>query len=154
MTHSDMDRVSLIQPVYVDREVVLIVADALPFAYTVLVYQLTVYGVCLACAGHMLVVVVDVLLHDEGKSHERIITRDAEPQALVVIAAFQKRWNLERERVVLLPSCNRGMRITVEYGRMLAGRERHGCYHYQYQIYQSFHFLSSGFLSPPCCWRG
>lgn len=70
MTHSDMDRVSLIQPVYVDREVVLIVADALPFAYTVLVYQLTVYGVCLACAGHMLVVVVDVLLHDEGKSHE------------------------------------------------------------------------------------
>ena len=129
MADCDVDRVSLVQLVDVDREVVLIVTDALSFAYTILIYQLTVYSISLACAGHMLVVVVDVLLHDEGKSHERIISRDAEPQALVVIAAFQKRWNIERERVVLLPSCNRCMRITVEYGRMFTGRERHGCYH-------------------------
>ena len=77
MADCDMDRVSLVQLVDVDREVVLIVTDALSFAYTVLIYQLTVYCICLACAGHMFVVVVDVLLHDEGKSHERVIARDA-----------------------------------------------------------------------------
>ena len=95
MADCDMDRVSLVQLVDVDREVVLIVTDALSFAYTVLIYQLTVYCICLACAGHMFVVVVDVLLHDEGESHERVVARDAEPQALVEIAAFLKRWNLE-----------------------------------------------------------
>lgn len=80
MADCDVDRVSLVQLVDVDREVVLIVTDALSFAYTILIYQLTVYSISLACAGHMLVVVVDVLLHNEGKSHERIISRDAEPQ--------------------------------------------------------------------------
>jgi hypothetical protein len=52
-----MDGIASVYLIDIDREVVLIVADALPFAHTVLVYQLTVYGVCLACAGHMLVVI-------------------------------------------------------------------------------------------------
>ncbi len=70
----------LIHLIDVDREVVLIVADALSFAYTVAwstSWQLSSIVSCmrraLSCCS-----VVDGLVHDEGKSHERIGTCSAE----------------------------------------------------------------------------
>ena len=69
--------IALMHLIDVDREVILIVADTLSFAHAVFINQLAVDRIFLAFARYLLVLVINRLLYDERKSHERIGTCNA-----------------------------------------------------------------------------
>lgn len=69
--------IALMHLIDVDGEVILIVADTLSFAHTVVVNQLAVDRIFLAFARYLFVSVINRLFNDERKSHERIGTCNA-----------------------------------------------------------------------------
>ena len=91
----DMDGIASVYLIDIDREVVLIVADALSLVLTMLVDELAEYGISLLDAL-ALVGRVDGLVHDECQSRKRIGTCGSQTQALPVIAGGSHRRDFER----------------------------------------------------------
>ena len=91
----DMDGIASVYLIDIDREVVLIVADALSLVLTMLVDELAEYGISLldtlALVGR-----VDGLVHDECQCRKRIGTRGSQTQTLPIIAGGSHRRDFKR----------------------------------------------------------
>ena len=70
VTDGDVDGVAFVHFIYIDREVVLIVTDALSLVLTLFVDELAKYGISLLDAFPTLVGRKDSLVYDEGQARE------------------------------------------------------------------------------------
>ena len=114
MAYRDVDGVVLAHAIHVDGECVLVIADSLSLVDTVLVDEIALYRVHFLYLLRLIVLVgIDVLFHDECQSHERIGTRDAQAQLLLVVSVGGEWRDVERQSVVFLPSCDRSVGILV-----------------------------------------
>lgn len=140
VANHDVDGVILVEVIQVDGKVVLVITDSLTCCHAILIDEVALDGIelddlfpmgdflgLMALDTHDLQLVSffllllallireDFLLYDQRDAHERIGTRDAQAQILLIEPGGGQWRNGKRECVVLLPSSNRSVGIFVIY---------------------------------------
>ena len=116
-----MERVAFVQLQVVDGEVVLEIADTVPFDNSVFVYQVTVDDMPGGISYRK-----NRFFDNKTESHEWIGIIDTKSNLFVIGARFLQRIDAKVERVVLFPAADGGMLIVAVDCPAVAGNHAQG----------------------------
>ena len=113
---SNIQLVVFVQGQRGEVEEILVMADAPTFRIALQVDEIATERIATGVARRY-----DTLFHYEVQTHERIVATDAQTDFLPVMVVVGNGADVEDQRIVTLPACQRCMLVVVVHGALLAG---------------------------------